>query len=87
MLARLRSRLTFANVVSLLALFVALSGSAYAVTSLPKNSVGRTQLKRHAVTSSKVGIGFTVADNQALVTWYNGSNTVADTAFMIEAFC
>jgi hypothetical protein len=32
MLAALRSRLTFANVVSLVALFVALSGGAYALT-------------------------------------------------------
>lgn len=52
--ARLRSRLTFANVVSSLALFVALSGSAYAVTSLPKGSVGSTQLRRHAVSNSKL---------------------------------
>jgi hypothetical protein len=34
-----------------------------------------------------VGIGFTVNDNQALVTWYNGSSAVADTAFTITAFC
>ena len=35
--------LTFANVVSLMALFVALSGGAYAL-SIPKNSVGAKQL-------------------------------------------
>src|SRR3954453_2335920 len=52
-LATLRSRLTFANVVSMMALFVALSGGAYAL-SIPRHSVGSKQLKRNAVTSSKV---------------------------------
>jgi hypothetical protein len=37
----------------MLALFVALSGTAYAAT-LPRNSVGTAQLKRNAVTSAKV---------------------------------
>jgi len=49
----LRAHLTFANVVSLMALFVALSGGAYALT-LPRNSVGAEQLKRNAVRSSKI---------------------------------
>ena len=53
MLARLHSHLTFANVVSFLALFVALSGGAYALT-LPRNSVGTKQLKKGAVTAAKV---------------------------------
>ncbi len=52
-LARFRAHLTFANVVSLMALFVALSGGAYALT-IPKHSVGAKQLKKNAVTSSKV---------------------------------
>jgi hypothetical protein len=38
-LAGLRQRLTFANVVSLIALFVALGGSSYAAVTLKKNSV------------------------------------------------
>jgi hypothetical protein len=36
---RIRRHLTFANVVSVLALFVALGGGAYAAFHLPKNSV------------------------------------------------
>jgi hypothetical protein len=56
MLARFRSGLTFANVVSLTALFVALSGGAYAL-SIPKASVGAGQLKRNAVTGSKIKNG------------------------------
>ena len=53
MLIWFRSRLTFANVVSLTALFVALSGGAYAL-SIPRNSVGAKQLKKNAVTVSKI---------------------------------
>lgn len=69
MLAKLRSHLTFANVVSLMALFVALSGGAYALT-IPKGSVGAKQLKRNAVTRSKIKNGAvtssTVKDNSLL---------------------
>jgi hypothetical protein len=54
MLSRLTSRLTFANVIALLALVIALGGSAYAAVSLPKNSVGTKQLKKRAVTNSKL---------------------------------
>jgi hypothetical protein len=39
--------------VGMLALFLALSGTAYAAT-LPRNSVGTAQLKRNAVTAQKV---------------------------------
>jgi hypothetical protein len=54
---RLRSvlkRFTYANVTATLALFVALSGGAYAAVKLPANSVGTTQIKDNAVTSPKV---------------------------------
>lgn len=51
---QIRRRLTFANVVSCLALFVALGGASYAATQLPKNSIGTKQLKKNAVTSAKV---------------------------------
>ena len=37
---RIRGKLTFANAVALLALFVVLGDGAYAATQLPKNSVG-----------------------------------------------
>ena len=39
MFAKIRSRLTYANVTATLALFVALGGAAYAVTLAPANSV------------------------------------------------
>jgi hypothetical protein len=55
MLTRLRpGKPSPALVISCIALFVALSGTSYAVITLPKNSVGAKQLKRNAVTSAKV---------------------------------
>jgi hypothetical protein len=54
---RLRPRLTYANVIATLALFVALGGGAYAATQLPKNSVGAKQLKKNAVTAAKINNG------------------------------
>jgi hypothetical protein len=53
MFARLRSRITYANVIASLALFMAMGGTGYAL-SLPKASVGAKQLKKGAVTSKKV---------------------------------
>ena len=43
-----------ALVVSLVALFVALGGTTYAATTLPKNSVGTAQLRDGAVTKTKL---------------------------------
>lgn len=49
-----RPRLTYANVISTLCLFLILGGGAYAATALPKNSVGSAQLKPGAVTAAKL---------------------------------
>lgn len=46
---RVRSHLSFANVVSCLALFVALGGTSYAVIELPRNSVGSREVKDHSL--------------------------------------
>jgi hypothetical protein len=53
LIRKLRSRLTYANAMSSIALFVALGGGAYAV-SVPRNSVGQDALKPGAVTAAKV---------------------------------
>ncbi|HKP88677.1 MAG TPA: hypothetical protein VJT75_01765 [Thermoleophilaceae bacterium] len=45
----MRPRLTYANVISTIALFIALGGVSVAVTSLPNNSVGARQLKTDSV--------------------------------------
>lgn len=50
-MSRVRSHLTFSNVISCLALFVALGGGAYA---LQANSVGTRALKDGAVTNAKL---------------------------------
>ena len=50
-----RRRPSAAMVVALSALFVALSGGAYAAVALPKASVGAAQLKTFAVTNPKLG--------------------------------
>jgi hypothetical protein len=42
------------NLVAYIALFAALGGTSYAAIKLPKNSVGSRQIKRHAVTPSKL---------------------------------
>jgi hypothetical protein len=55
---RLRSKLTYANVVSSLCLFLLLGGgAAFAASKLAKNSVGSKQLKKNAVTTVKVKDG------------------------------
>ena len=46
-----RARLSYANVMSTIAVFIALGGTSYAVA---RNSIGNAQLKRNAVTSAKV---------------------------------
>ena len=76
MLERVRARLTYANVVSTLCLFVLLGGGAYAATKLKRNSVGSKQLKsqavktadlgRNAVTSPKVKNGSLLSDDFAV---------------------
>jgi hypothetical protein len=49
MIARLRNRLSYANVAATLALVLAAGGSSYAALSLPKNSVGSAQIRSGAV--------------------------------------
>jgi hypothetical protein len=54
-MARLRRyRPTASMVVACVALAVALGGTGYAATVLPRNSVGAAQLKNNAVTAAKV---------------------------------
>lgn len=47
-------RPSFPTVISLIALFVALGGTSYAVIKLPAKSVGNRELKSNAVTSAKI---------------------------------
>ena len=52
---KIKQRLSYANVTSTLALFIALTGAtAYAATKLPDNSVGEFQLRSGAITAKKI---------------------------------
>jgi hypothetical protein len=53
-LKRLRSKLTYANVMATIAVFLVLTGIGFAVAKLPRKSVGNKQLKNNAVTSKKI---------------------------------
>lgn len=48
---------TYANVMSTVAVFIALGGVSWAAVTLPKDSVGATQLRANAVTGAKVKNG------------------------------
>lgn len=53
-----RKRLTYANVMSSIAVFLVLGGAtAFAAGHLGKNTVGSKQLKKNAVTSAKIKAG------------------------------
>ncbi len=53
-MSRIRPKLTYANVMATIAVFIALGGASYAAIKLPKNSVGSKQLKKNSVTGAKV---------------------------------
>jgi hypothetical protein len=53
---RIRDKLTYANTISSLALFIALGGTSYALT-LPHNSVGAAQIRPNAVGPSEIRAG------------------------------
>ena len=54
MLPRILRRLTYANVLSTVAVFIALGGTSYAVLELPRNSIGSRQIRAKAVGSSEI---------------------------------
>ena len=54
---KLLGKLTYANVMATIAVFIALGGASYAATQLPRNSVGSRQLKSNAVTTAKIKRG------------------------------
>jgi hypothetical protein len=54
-MAQIRQRLTFANVVSVVAVFLALAGGAYAISTAPKNSVTSKAIKNGQVKAKDLG--------------------------------
>ena len=57
----MHARPSYAGVTATLALIIALGGTSYAVSALPRNSVGTAQIKRHAVTKGKLARGVAIA--------------------------
>ncbi len=53
-MSALRQRLTYANVMATIAVFIALGGTSWAVTQLPRDSVGATQIRSRAVGPSEL---------------------------------
>ncbi len=65
----IRSKLTYANVIATLALFIAIGGaSAFAASKLGKNSVGTKQIKNGYVTGIKIKKGTITGTNINLAT-------------------
>ncbi|HEX4563977.1 MAG TPA: hypothetical protein VH115_05925 [Solirubrobacteraceae bacterium] len=54
-LRRIADRLTYANTVATIALFIALGGASYAAIEVPANSVGPRQLRARAVGTRALG--------------------------------
>lgn len=54
---QIRKRVTYANVMSSIAVFLVLGGGAALAAGLAKNSVGSKQLKKNAVTETKIKNG------------------------------
>ena len=82
----MRPRLSFANVTSMLALFVALGGTSYAAVSLSANSVNKTHLRTNSVGKSEIRaravgrseVGSNAIGASELRTAAVGSNDVKD---------
>lgn len=53
-MASFRPHFSYANVTASIALFISLGGVSYAAVTLPRNSVGPTQLKPSSVTGAKI---------------------------------
>ncbi len=64
-MGKFRAKLTYANVIATIALFVALGGVSFAATQLPRNSVGTKQLKNEAVSTAKIKNAAIVAEKIA----------------------
>jgi hypothetical protein len=74
-------RLTFSNVLSAIAVFLVLGGTAFAAAQLGKNSVGTKQLKKNAVTKAKIKKGAVSGDklsNGAVTEGKLGSGAVTE---------
>jgi hypothetical protein len=81
---RSRIKLTYANVMATVAVFIALGGASYAAVKLPKNSVGAKQIKNNAITGAKIKNGAVTGAKIAPGT-ITGSNVNAATLGTVPA--
>lgn len=95
MSGRIKSKLTYANVMATVAVFIAFGGGAYAVSTAPPNSVVSRSIKdgqvkqsdigANAVTSSKVGkdslAGKDIADQSGVDTCTHGTVRLGEMCF------
>src|SRR5436190_22431342 len=51
---KVSAKLSFANVMSVVAVFIALGGASYAAVNIPNNSVGSADIKKNAVKASEI---------------------------------
>jgi hypothetical protein len=56
-MSKLRGHLSYANVMATVAVFIALGGTSYAVSSLPRNSVGAKQIRSRSVGTKELRRG------------------------------
>jgi hypothetical protein len=81
----IRSRLTYANVMSTIAVFLLLGGgAAFAASKLGKNSVGTKQIKNGAVTAAKIKKG-TITSAQVKSGSLTGTQVNASTLGTVPA--
>jgi hypothetical protein len=78
LISAIRKRLSYANVIATLALFLALGGAAYAVKAAPKNSVKTKSIKNSAVTTDKIA-------NGAVTLAKLGGTTLSDAIKIVHA--
>jgi hypothetical protein len=80
----LRTKLSYANVMATIAVFMVLGGGAYAAIKVPKNSVGTKQLKKKAVARKNLKGGAVdsgkVADNTLTASKIAGGQVIKDIA-------
>lgn len=83
-MSRMRGKLTYANTMATIAVFIALGGAGYAAVKLPKNSVGTKQIKKEAVSTAKIKNGAVTGSKVNLATFGTIPNaahaTIADNA-------
>ncbi len=73
----MKQRLSYANVMATLAVFLVLGGGAYAALSLPKNSVTSKQIKKGSIKKSDLAKN-SVATKQIKTDAVNGSKVADD---------